>query len=335
MTVAAAEGPEGSGMRDQHVVVTGASSATHLLYVASWLRHLLGRTTGEVAVFHPPARQVDLARHRDLLPEHPRLRVGSDPAGWVCPTGHELTYVAVGAPGLKPWARLRRANPRVRLRVVVTDEGLGTYGGWRTRRAAWAREGVTEPWRTVRTTAVVGGARLLTTTRWALYEQHQGRWQVHEEVAAELRRHVPARSSGSDEVVLLTQPWVELGLVDEAAQRAQVQALAAQVEGAGGRLVVRPHPAEQPARYAGHPVLAGPRPVELDPRVVGARAVVGATSTALLNLAAVHGVPAVRVPVPGRPELDTDLSPRQASLLETFVGSPVPLDEVGDRLRAR
>ncbi|BDZ58890.1 hypothetical protein [Barrientosiimonas endolithica] len=53
----------------------------------------------------------------------------------------------------------------------------------------------------------------------------------------------------------------------------------------------------------------------------------------MLNLAAVHGVPAVRVGVPGRPDLDTNLSSQQTSLLDQFLGPVVPDDAVHERLQ--
>lgn len=325
-------------MAGHYVVVTGASSETHLVYVASYLRHLL--TDGQpITVAYPGRGQVDVTRPdlRALLPDEPGLQVEViNGEGWTAPADQELTYVSIGVPGLKPWAQLRRANRGRAMHVVVTDEGLGSYGTWRTRREAWLREGVREPWRSVRTTAVTAGARWLTTRRWPMYQQVGEQWRVVGPVAEEFRRHLPLRSDAlvaRRRVVLLSQPWIELGVVSEAVYLDHVERLAGEVDRAGSELLVRPHPSERPGRYRHVGELPSAGPAELDPTVAYAGGLIGGPSTAMLNLAAVHGVPAVRVGVPGRPDLDTNLSSQQTSLLDQFLGPVVPDDAVHERLQ--
>ena len=55
--------------------------------------------------------------------------------------GARALYVSVGTPGLKALVALRRANGVRPIHVVVTDEGIGTYGSWTTRRDAIRRQG--------------------------------------------------------------------------------------------------------------------------------------------------------------------------------------------------
>lgn len=323
-------------MAPVHLLVTGARSTAHLVHIGSYLDHLLDRGEAVEAVY-PAAYQPDLhdPAVRRLLPERAGLSMRTVPPGepWRLPAAPRLTYLCVGAPGLKAWARLRRAHPRAALDVVVVDEGLGSYGGWRTRHAAWRREGVPEPWCTVRATAVAGGARLLTGRRWAMYERDPDGWRVVPEVADAFRSRAGALGERSGEVVLLTQPWVTMGLLPAGAMAAQADRLAEQVARTGRDLVVRPHPNDD-EEYRGHRLLDRPGPAELDPRVVGAAAVLGGPSTALLNLAAVHGVPAVRVGVPQRPDLEAGLGAAQRELLEQYVGPAVGDEAVGARLAA-
>ncbi|MDF8262935.1 hypothetical protein [Luteipulveratus flavus] len=336
---------EREGHGPLHVVVTGVRSQTHLVYVASYLRaELAARTTPVTVAYVGGGTFLGRASVTEdvvlrLLPEDDRLRV-TFPDGasrWELPEDAEAVYVAVGAPGIKPWAQLRAANPRKRIRVVVTDEGIGTYGDWRTRREAWARQGVPEPWRSVRTAAVTAGARTLTTRRWPTYVADQGRWTVVDGVAAEFHRHTTGVEPTSDSrtVVLATQPWADLGLLDEDTYLEHVGQLVSAVGRAGGRLVVRPHPAESRERYAGLEVMSGSGPAELDPQVVRAAAVIGGGSTAVLNLAAVFGLQAVRVTPPGLEHLDRALGDDQRALLETFTGPVTPADRVHERLRLR
>ncbi|WP_265447724.1 hypothetical protein [Flexivirga meconopsidis] len=315
------------------VVVTGVRSRTHLIHIAAYLREGLSRTdrvdltylTGGTFLGHAAVDELDV---RQLLPDDPALHVRfvsrlaelSDIEG-------DVTYVSVGAPGIKPWIALRRGDFRRRLSTVVTDEGIGTYGDWRTRRDAWRRQGVREPWTTMRAVAVEGGVRGLTTRRFPMYDEGRD-FAPHPSVAAEFLRHTEgmAPDPSDGRVVFLGQPWVEIGALSADAYLAHVDHVARRVAADGGRLVIRPHPAEHPNRYGAREVLAGIVPAELDPQVVSASGVIGGASTALLNLAALHGMPATRVLTPGLEHLEDELGVRQRALLDRYLPPAVDLD---------
>ncbi len=315
--------------RPLRVYVSGIRSRTHVVYAASWLRTQLEGRTGPVIVVDwgggsflasRPVTPADLDR---LLPQDPRLvRISPRRTGRThAAPGEDLAYLAIGAPGIKPWLRLRAAHPLRRIRVIVTDEGIGSYGTWQSRREAWIREGGREPWPTIRALAVFGARKLLTTQRWALYEVRDGQWRLREQVAAEFRRPVRVTQDpiSGPYAVFLTQPWVELGVLTDAAYRAHIAEVASACEAAGLEFLVRPHPAETSARYASWRVLTSTSPAELDPRVTSATAVLGATSTALLNLAAIFRIRVYRVGGKELAVLDDQLSQRQRALLDTFL----------------
>jgi len=73
-------------------------------------------------------------------------------------------------------------------------------------------------------------------------------------------------------------------------------------------------------------------PAELDPDVVGATLVIGATSTALLNIKALYGTRVIRVVAPELTHLDHELSPGQRSLLDAFLPPARPVTTLLDRL---
>lgn len=313
----------------RHVVVTGVRNPSHLVHISSYLRHLLAGDCDRLGVSYVGGGRmlgritVDEAEVARLLPDDPRLELDfpTGTAKWRFPAEARAAYVAVGAPGLKPYGRMVAENRGRRIPVIVTDEGLGSYGDWRTRRDAWARQGVPQPWRTVRSLAVSAGERALTSQRWALYRRDAaGTWRVDERVAAEFRLRLgPVAEPGSSaDVVMLTQPWTLFGSISVEAYRAHLTELAEEVVAAGRRLVVRPHPAEDPALYEGFPLLPGSGLAELDPTVVGAAEVIGGPSTALLNLAALYRMRARLVDPPGLGLLD-QLGFGQRTLIETFV----------------
>lgn len=315
------------------VVVTGVRSRTHLVHVSAYLRRLLAedrRGTVEVDYLgggsflgNASVDSEDVAR---LLPDDARLRLRAlrrlDDLSIDGGTS-DLVYVAVGAPGVKPWLELRRRVGRARIRVVVTDEGLGTYGTWSTRHDAWRRQGVPEPWCSVRTAVVRSAERLLTSQRFAMYDRDND-WALDSDIAAEFRRRTTdGDGRGVGRVVLLTQPWVDMGALPESAYLTHVNEIRERVEAMGHRLAIRAHPAEDSSRYGGFETLPGHLPAELDGRVVESTAVIGGSSTALLNLAALHRRPAWRLLVPGLERLEDRLGTDQRSLMSRYLPAAV------------
>lgn len=304
------------------VVVTGVRSRTHLVYVASYLRTLPPDTTVR---YLEGGGFLSATVSRDEVRKALPLDVEfADSATALAPKG-PVTYVAVGAPGLRPLAALRRTDPLRRITTVVVDEGLGTYGDWATRRAAYLRQGGSQLKSTVRAAAIATGNRTLTSLRWPLYCK-EADWAVFEPVEAEFRRALGPVDPGAYEAgraILLTQPWVDLGLIDPEAYTRHVAALAAEQRAAGRRFLIRAHPAETLGRYADYESLPIGVPAELDPAVVTADLLIGASSTALLNLAALHHRPVLRVLPPGTEALEQALSADQRSLLSRYLPPPV------------
>ena len=309
------------------VVIIGVRSRTHLIHIAAYLRAQLdvgetieaGYVGGGVCLGHASVSERDVLF---LLPDSDRLRVtfvtGVD--RWRWPAAEPITYVSVGALGIKPWIALRRGKIFQLIHTVVTDEGVGTYGDWRTHRDAWRRQGVREPWTTVRALAGETAARTLTTTRWAMYDERRA-WALHPQIAQEFRRHVGAvrPDPTGDRVLFLSSPWVELGLLSAERYLAHVRAVRARVVGDGKQLIIRPHPSEDRSRYAEFEMIEGELPAEVDPQVVAAAAVIGGASTALLNLVALYDLPAMRVVTPGLEYLESKLGVRQRALLTHYL----------------
>lgn len=333
---------EAAGAR---VFVSGVASASHLVPVAACVRSVLDDagdapvTVVDLGVVRfLGVQRVSEQQLRAALPDDPRLRVvhARTPDDRVARPQEALVYVAVGAPGIKPWLRLVAANRR-RPRCLVVDEGLGTYGGWRTRWAAGRREGrsalavLRAP---VRALAVTASAAVLTDERWALHALGPDGWRTDDRLAAEYRRLLPPTGPALPVAVLLSQPWVRLGLVGAARYAEALRAVEQVCADAGLALVVRPHPAEDPADLAGLPVQQSSVPAELDRQVVDAAVVLGFNSTALVNLTALHGTRSLRLTLPELAGVERDLSPRQRSLLAAFVPGPLSLDELAARLRA-
>ena len=324
------------------VILTGVRSATHLVYAASWLRHHVEQVDGvvEVVVLDVGSgfgrARVDEPQVRAYLPDHPRLGlelvVRDD--HWRCPRDVELTLLSIGLPGTRAWSRLVLTGRGRRPRVVVVDEGIGSFGNFASRRDAYRRQGGTTLHTLVRAGVVSAGGRLLTDVHWSLYRQQGDGWAVREEVAAEFRRRLSGAPPAGDRAVYLTQPWPDVGVMSEATYLEHLADVRRQCEAAGIGLVLRPHPSEDLGRYAGFDLVSSAAPAELSREVVGAPAVIGSNSTALLNLSAVHATPCVRVTAPELSPLETALTSRQRTLLDAFLPAAVPVRELAGRLQA-
>jgi hypothetical protein len=319
------------------VYLSGVASRTHLLYAGSYLRHLLEVRQDRLLV-HDLGLRPFLGEHHvtdddlaALLPQDPRITLETGPDG---EPAEERIYVAVGAPGIKPLLRLRAAHPLRALRVVVVDEGLGSYGDWHSRRDAWRREGHAAWWATTRAVTVTTARRVLTDERWAMYREEAGRWALDERAATELRRPTGPPPSRPPYAVLLSQPFVQLGLMSADEAAGFQRGLSAAVTAAGLDLLVRPHPAEAALRVEGVEPVSSSTPAEIDPVVRGATAVLGTATTGLLNVAALGLAPAIRLDVPGVRASEAALSATQRSLLSAFLPPAVPVTRVTEALAA-
>lgn len=322
------------------VVLTGVRSVTHLVYATSWLRHHVEQADGvvEVVVLDVGAgfghARVGESEVRAYLPADPRLRVETvvREDHWRAPREVDLTLLSIGLPGTRAWTRLVLAGRGRRPRVVVVDEGIGSFGNLRSRRDAYLRQGGGALQTLVRAGVVSAAGTVLTDVHWSLYEPRGARWFVRDDVADEFRRRLSGSAPSTARAVYLTQPWPDIGVMSEASYLAHLEAVREQCAAAGIGLVLRPHPSEDLARYGGFDVLPGDAPAELAREVVGSRMVIGSNSTALLNLSAVHGTPALRVTAPELAPLEAALTQRQRRLLDSFLPGTVPVEALSEKV---
>lgn len=311
-----------------HVIVTGASNPTQLIHVASRLRQILAlgwceqltvALAGDTRV--PP--RITAAAAQDLLPDDARVRVTMPrgPGRWRFPADDWAVHVSVGEAGLAPYPKIVAANAGRRIPVVVTDEGLGSYGDADSLRDGWVRHGVAQRRRMAHRFATLTARAMVEVERWPLYRKVDGRWITDEAVAAEFRARIQPVTVDKDRVVMLTQPWVQFGATTPTSYRTHVRDVGRAIRRDGRHLVVRPHPAEDPRCYDGLQmdgitVLDSVGPAEFDPEVLAASEVLGGPSTAVLNVAALGCRPARIVAPPVRGVMSR-LTADQRSLLDT------------------
>ncbi|HEX6592498.1 MAG TPA: hypothetical protein VF050_10910 [Moraxellaceae bacterium] len=175
---------------------------------------------------------------------------------------------------LRPALELHRHG--IRHRVIVTEEGIGSYGGeWQVLSALW-RE-----WRAQGTLTLQRAAAALFTRLakmvyflprkreyWQLFDRRS--WLPRPEVVAAYKAVLPALAGARRTepplplpcTLFMSTPLYELGKMDADRFR---QLLLAVADNAGGReqLVIKPHPIEGLEKYAGYRVIAPGTPLEL------------------------------------------------------------------------
>ncbi len=322
------------------VVLTGVQSLTHLVYASSYLRHRLvndGSIDGVRLLVIPGAEllvKFTEEQVRELLPTDERLttQIVTPGTSWWRDVGPDCVLLSIGAPGTRALARLLRTRRGSKPLVVVVDEGIGSYGNWRSRRAAYVRKGGREPEVSLRAAAVAGANAVVPDVRWSLYQKLNGTWHIDPVVAAEFRRHLDDEQLERPTVVYLTQPWVKLGAmtIDEHAQHLAL--LRDECERHGLGFGVRPHPLDDELLYRDVWVMTNRSAAEFDRRIASARLVIGGSSTALVNIRAIHGSRVMRISTPGLAGLDRTLSARQRSLLDAVLPPAVDVAEVRSAL---
>jgi hypothetical protein len=315
---------------------------THLVYAASYLRALLeaGEQPVEVVVLDTGTflglPRVGPEQVADHLPTSAGLSIveAVGASRWRRPADGRWVLLSIGAPGLRALSTMV-GRGHARPHVVVVDEGIGSYGDWRTRFAAYRRGEGSRVRSLVRAAAVQSGNRILVDERWTTFVRAGSTWAIRREVAAEFRNQLHGSAPQTPTVVYLSQPWPEVGVMPLATYQTHLQDVAKVVAAQGLRFRVRLHPAQDPAPYAQFDASPGHGPAELDRSVVGARVVVGSNSTALLNIRAMYGIQAVRVTTAELARLEVRLSWRQRELLDAFLPPPIEVSALGAHLSSR
>lgn len=304
------------------IEIYGVRSESHLLYAVSYA-HAMSVSYSQVMLCDVDAHIESGIRAAPWLQ---RLGAGIEVVDRLPPSLDRVDRAYVGSPSIRRVFDPDRPHPPAR--SVVLDEGLGSYGSISARFRALRREGSATSRALAR--AIVRTAAITVTPRWQwrTYELTGQGWAINEAIAQAFRTAAePAQPS--DRIVLLTQPWVELGLANESEIRAKVSRIADIAEAAGLELVICSHPRERALRYDSITTLRGAGPSELQAAVIGARLVVGDTSSALLNLAAIFGIASIRVSgLAAAVSLSTD----QKGLLDHFVGPPVPISALAQEI---
>lgn len=296
----------------------GVRNESHLLYAASYA-HAMNARFSNVLLCDVDAVIQSSARAAPWLQ---RLGAGIEVVESLPTSLDRVDRAYIGSPSIRRVFDPDRPLPPAR--SVVLDEGFGSYGSIRERCGALRREGSAISGALARATARTLAITLASRWRWRTYEPSGQGWVINEAIARAFRIAAePAQPS--DRIMLLTQPWVELGIATETQIRATVSRIADAAQSAGLELAVCSHPRERVRRYNGLTVLHGAGPSELQAAVTGARLVLGDTSSALLNIAAIFGVASLRV---SGLAAAVSLSKAQQGLLDYFVGPPVPISEL-------
>ncbi len=188
--------------------------------------------------------------------------------------------------------------------VVVFDEGIGSYGGFFYRFEAYLRESKHGWWHRLLYLAIypvnqiILRAHYVVDYNWQLIK-HVGRdgcEENYQAIAGYCKYFKSISNTPKDgrlnKVFLITQPLVDLGLIDNESYLSGLRRLVNEVNRRGCHLYIKPHSSENSSYYESldAKIIASNLPVEsliveFEPALI-----VGLSSTALINSRLIMGV---------------------------------------------
>lgn len=313
--------------------VSGVLNESHLVYVASYIDKLKARqmyNENTCVYFESNARflsnkKIDsrIVRHwlGDVIFYNKKKRI-------VNFRRQTVFHLFIGSVGLKPAFLMRLTNPLSKIKNVIVDEGIGSESDIMAMKSVYSREGKMSGIR-----ALVHALTYIYIKRWFLANEI---WKLFEKGKPNLHivNFIKANRLKNFEVedkyiLLITQPWVKLGVLTEKEYDDYLYELIKAVSSRDIKLIVKPHPAEDFQYYKDHniQILDSLHPIELCISLKNCVAVIGFSSTSLILLNSIYGVSSFRLKYD---KLDSliKLSKAQEKLFESYTSEKLSIRDI-------
>jgi hypothetical protein len=188
--------------------------------------------------------------------------------------------------------------------VVVFDEGIGNYGGFLYLFKAYLRQFKGSRWHSLLYLAIypvnqiILRASFIIDYNWRLVSINRDVVQENCQAKVEYCKYFYSLSKGdvercSNDVLLITQPIVAFGLIDQESYLQGLRKLVYEVNSKGSRLLIKTHPSEDDSYYEnlGLEIIASSGPVESLILELKPKLIVGLTSTSLINSKLILDIP--------------------------------------------
>lgn len=319
------------------IFVSGVINESHLVYVASYIEKIKVQYNLNFKIYYEynfrflSDQKIDTSIVEKWLGQVTYIKHGSCVrTGFRC----RIIHLFIGSVGIKPIIQMRLRNLFSKITNVVIDEGIGSVSDINTMKNVYVRERNLSQLQAYLYAFIYLYVKrgFLAKNIWRLFNGITPNEKLMHFIK---KKCEPLKVENSSYVLLLTQPWVKLGVLTEREYHDYVLDLIKHVTDANLKLVVKPHPSEDIFLYESLKLnlIRCKTPIELCFDHVYCKSVIGFNSTSLILLNAIYNVPTYRLRY-GKLEDIVTFSPQQESLFNKYSSNPMSFVEISKILNA-
>lgn len=291
------------------IVISGVLNESHLVYVSSYIRKLKMAQDEEFKLCYENNKRFLSNKKIDPTVIEKWLgKVEFFEQGEVVRAGpyKKIIHIFIGSVGIKPAILMRLHNITSSISNIVIDEGIGSVNGVDAMAKVYMREQSPNLIKAYLYALIYTFVKrgILAKKIWKLFYDQK----PNKDIILFIKEHCePKEIAKSGYFLLLTQPWVKLGVLDKKEYESFLKQLISDLNNLDIKLIVKAHPSEDLYFYKniGVEVFDTLTPIELCFDFENCRAVLGFNSTSLILLNVIYQVPTFRLRFD---ELDTKVS---------------------------
>ncbi|MCV2533351.1 alpha-2,8-polysialyltransferase family protein [Enterobacter wuhouensis] len=313
------------------IFISGVLNESHLVYVSSYIHKLKTEHAVDFKLCYEnnkrflSSSKIDPAVIEKWLGKVEFVEQGEI----VRADSHKkIIHIFIGSVGIKPAILMRLHNFTSSISNVVIDEGIGSVNGVDAMAKVYMRERSPNVMKAYLYACIYKFVKrgFLANKIWKLFYSQE----PNKHIIDFIKDHCePKEMATSGYFLLLTQPWVKLGVLNKKEYEDFLTQLMNVLNALGAELIVKAHPSEDLQFYKnmGVKVFDTLTPVELCFDYRNCRAVLGFNSTSLILLNIIYQVPTFRLRFD---KLDTKVScsAMQESLFEKYSSPRMSLTEI-------
>ncbi|QOV62488.1 polysialyltransferase family glycosyltransferase [Kosakonia pseudosacchari] len=317
------------------IYISGVLNESHLVYVASFIHKIKNESNFNFEIYYENnLRFLTNTKINTNIIEKWLGKVTYVKPGKGVRAGYrkEILHLFIGSVGIKPALSMRKKNITCKISNIVIDEGIGSVSDIHTMQKVYMRERKINHFKAYLHALVYLYLKrgILAKQIWRLFDGLKPNQQIIEFIKA---KSVPLRYENTSYLLLLTQPWVKLGVITEDEYIDYLRNIISEANTLELKLIVKPHPSEDFQLYEnlGLKVIDTLTPVELCFDFANCVAVIGFNSTSLILLNAIYNTPAFRLSFE---KLDRVVrcSHLQECLFKKYASQPMTLIDIFNEL---
>lgn len=315
------------------IYISGVLNESHLVYVASYIDKLKAKKIYDentAVYFESNARFLSNKKIDSSIVKHwlGDVVFYDKKTFAISLRRQTIFHLFIGSVGLKPAFLMRLTNPFSKIKNIIIDEGIGSESDVLTMKSVYSREGKMSDVRALvhALTYLYLKRGILADDIWKLFEKGKPNRHIMSFIKA---NRLKCAEVDVKYILLLTQPWVKLGVLTEKEYDDYLCDLVNTVAASNIVLIVKPHPGEDFQYYKDHniQILDSLHPIELCISFSNCAAVIGFSSTSLILLNSIYDILSFRLKYDKLDEL-IRLSKTQEELFESHSSKKMDIKDI-------